>query len=63
MGKRRDWSWLNEDTARDYYLENYEGMSRGEVKEEDGALCTIPVLLALCSPDILVPDLIIELDP
>ena len=35
MRKRRDWSWLTDETAREYYLENYEGMSRGEVEKED----------------------------
>ena len=36
MGKRRDWSWVNEETAREYYLKNFEGMSRKEVGEKDG---------------------------
>ena len=31
--KERDWSGLTEETAREYYLENYEGMSRTEVQK------------------------------
>jgi len=35
MGKRRDWSELTEETAREYYLENYEDMIRSELQKED----------------------------
>jgi len=36
--KHNDWSWLNEDTAREHYLENYEGMGRNELeKDKEGS--------------------------
>ena len=34
MGYKSKWSWVNEETARDYYLENYEGLSRGELQKD-----------------------------
>jgi len=33
---RRDWSWLNEETASEHYLEYFEGMGRTELHKEDG---------------------------
>jgi hypothetical protein len=36
MGYKSKWSGLNEDTAREYYFENYEGLSRGELEKKDG---------------------------
>ena len=38
--KYRDWSGLTEDSAREYYLDNHEGMSRGEVEKEDSGFYT-----------------------
>ena len=35
MGRKSKWLFLNEETARAYYLEHFEGRSRSEVKKED----------------------------
>ena len=35
MVRKSKWSFLNEETARAYYLEHFEGRSRSEVKKED----------------------------
>ena len=36
MGRKSKWSWVNEETAKEYYLENFEGMSSKELENEDG---------------------------